>query len=227
MSLRLHFPSSSLNPFPLQHDHMSRRLHSALTSGLQSTYICKSCRANLFPAEFLKRNEQKRWITRNHIRKIQEAAEDWSLRADAIVAGKKQSMLSLLEERGYVNQIIGYVCLPLHCNGEANEDSGRDELDHLLTHKRVGVYCGVDPTAPSLHVGHMVPFMVLGWMYIHGYHSTFLVRPVLLLLDLRLTRTLAWWRYGVRWRPDRSTEIARACTCCHSKGKHDGHARTT
>ena len=58
----------------------------------------------------------------------------------------------------------------------------RDELDHLLTHKRVGVYCGVDPTAPSLHVGHMVPFMVLGWMYIYGYHSTFLVGQILLFL---------------------------------------------
>ena len=31
------------------------------------------------------------------------------MRADAIAAGKKQSMLSLLEERGYVNQIIGYL----------------------------------------------------------------------------------------------------------------------
>jgi tyrosyl-tRNA synthetase len=61
-------------------------------------------------------------------------------------------------------------------------ESGRDELDHLLTHKRVGVYCGVDPTAPSLHVGHMVPLMVLGWMYIHGYRSTFLVGQGPLLL---------------------------------------------
>jgi hypothetical protein len=87
-------------------------------------------------------------------------------------------------------------------NCEANVDSGRDELDHLLTHKRVGVYCGVDPTAPSLHVGHMVPFMVLGWMYIHGYHSTFLVRQILPLLALRLTRKSARWRYSTRRRPD-------------------------
>jgi len=67
---------------------------------------------------------------------------------------------------------------------ETDNDSGRDELDQLLTQKRVGVYCGVDPTAPSLHVGHMVPFMVLAWMYIHGYHSTFLVLPLLPLLRL-------------------------------------------
>lgn len=35
--------------------------------------------------------------------------EDWDLKANAIRKGEKQSMLSLLEERGYVNQIIGFV----------------------------------------------------------------------------------------------------------------------
>jgi tyrosyl-tRNA synthetase len=39
----------------------------------------------------------------------------------------------------------------------------------------VGVYCGVDPTAPSLHVGHIIPFMALSWMYVHGYSVTFLL----------------------------------------------------
>jgi tyrosyl-tRNA synthetase len=164
----------------LLRNHMSRRLQNPLKVGIQSTYVCRSCRAKLFSADHQRLVVQKRWITRNHIRKIQEAEEDWSLRADAIAAGKKQSMLSLLEERGYVNQIIGYVLLiPSNATAQLTTISGRDELDRLLTQKRVGVYCGVDPTAPSLHVGHMVPFMVLAWMYIHGYHSTFLVLSVL------------------------------------------------
>lgn len=56
--------------------------------------------------------------------------------------------------------------------------SSKQDLDQLLTHRRVGVYAGVDPTAPSIHVGHMVPFMVLGWFYIHGYDTHFVVsRP--------------------------------------------------
>ena len=46
--------------------------------------------------------------------------------------------------------------------------------------RRVGVYAGIDPTAPSLHVGHMVPFMALGWLYIHGYPVTFVVRLAIL-----------------------------------------------
>ena len=101
-------PADSNVPL-LLYNHMSRRLQSSLKVGIQSTYVCRSCRAKLFSADNQRLVVQKRWITRNHIRRIQEAEEDWSLRADAIVAGKKQSMLSLLEERGYVNQIIGYL----------------------------------------------------------------------------------------------------------------------
>ena len=42
--------------------------------------------------------------------------------------------------------------------------------------RRVGAYVGFDPTAPSLHVGHLVPLMGLYWMYIHGFHAVSLVR---------------------------------------------------
>lgn len=51
----------------------------------------------------------------------------------------------------------------------------RDHLDKLLTRKRVGFYAGVDPTAPSLHVGHMLPFMVLAWAFNWGYPISFVV----------------------------------------------------
>lgn len=35
--------------------------------------------------------------------------------------------------------------------------------------KRISAYAGVDPTAPSLHLGHLTAFMPLFWMYLHGY----------------------------------------------------------
>lgn len=54
--------------------------------------------------------------------------------------------------------------------------SERDVLKKLFIEKRVGLYAGVDPTAPSLHVGHMLPFMVLAWAYVHGLPVHFLVR---------------------------------------------------
>jgi tyrosyl-tRNA synthetase len=55
-------------------------------------------------------------------------------------------------------------------------DSGREALDHQLTQKQLAVYVGVDPTAPSLHVGHLLPLMVLYWMYLLGYPAVSLVR---------------------------------------------------
>jgi tyrosyl-tRNA synthetase len=44
-------------------------------------------------------------------------------------------------------------------------------MDQKMTESRVGAYVGIDPTAASLHVGHMLPLMTLFWMYVHGYHA--------------------------------------------------------
>lgn len=38
-----------------------------------------------------------------------------------------------------------------------------------MRRKRISAYAGVDPTAQSLHLGHLVAFMPLFWMYFHGY----------------------------------------------------------
>ena len=103
--------------------------------------------------------DQRRCLTRNHIRKIADADEDWAKRAEDIKHGRKRSVLEMLEERGFVNQIVGT----------------REQLKHLLDNRRVGVYAGIDPTAPSMHVGHMVPFMALAWLYVYGYPVYFLL----------------------------------------------------
>ena len=36
---------------------------------------------------------------------------------------------------------------------------------------RIGAYVGIDPTANSLHVGHLLPLMALFWMYMHGFRA--------------------------------------------------------
>ncbi|KAF2205961.1 tyrosyl-tRNA synthetase [Delitschia confertaspora ATCC 74209] len=76
-----------------------------------------------------------------------------------IKAGMEKSVLSVLEERGYVKDVAG----------------GRQALDFLMTDKRIGAYVGVDPTAPSLHVGHLLPLMVLYWMYLLGFTTVTLL----------------------------------------------------
>jgi tyrosyl-tRNA synthetase len=45
----------------------------------------------------------------------------------------------------------------------------------MMTSRRLGAYVGIDPTAASLHIGHLLPLMSLFWMYVHGYHTVTLV----------------------------------------------------
>ena len=132
-----------------------------LQSVRRALYICQDCRRYLRERDTVSRAllEQKRWITRVHVRRIQEAEEEWAAKARDIEAGNMKSMMTILEERGFVNQIVG----------------SRDDLDKLMTYRRIGAYAGIDPTAASLHVGHMVPFMALGWLYIHGYKANFVL----------------------------------------------------
>ena len=124
-------------------------------------YICTLCSRNARALGLRLQGVtvQKRSITQNWLRKTDEAKEAWDAQAKVIEAGKKQSMLSSLEERGYVNAVAG----------------NRDDLDQLMTKKRIGAYLGIDPTAPSLHVGHLVPLMSLFWMYVNGFHAVSLV----------------------------------------------------
>ena len=49
--------------------------------------------------------------------------------------------------------------------------STRDQVEKLMTDNRIGAYVGIDPTAPSIHLGHMLPLMCIFWLYIKGYHA--------------------------------------------------------
>lgn len=73
----------------------------------------------------------------------------------------------------------------------------RDLLHKVFTEKRVGLYAGVDPTAPSLHIGHMLPFMVLAWAYVWGLPAVFLVGDpsVLKVLAGLIDPSTAWRCY--------------------------------
>ena len=45
----------------------------------------------------------------------------------------------------------------------------------LLNKESISLYCGVDPTADSMHIGHIVPLLTLRRFQMHGH------RPVLLI----------------------------------------------
>jgi len=47
-------------------------------------------------------------------------------------------------------------------------------LEDLLNKEKISLYCGVDPTADSMHIGHIVPLLTLRRFQMHGH------RPILL-----------------------------------------------
>lgn len=68
---------------------------------------------------------------------------------------REQNVVAVLQERGLVSQMT---------------ESG---LPEAAAHGQLYVYCGFDPTAPSLHVGNLVPVMALAHFQRHGH------RPIL------------------------------------------------
>ncbi|MEM9493174.1 MAG: tyrosine--tRNA ligase, partial [Myxococcota bacterium] len=53
--------------------------------------------------------------------------------------------------------------------------SNRDELGALLSRESVALYAGYDPTAPSLHLGNLIPTIMLARMQRAGHRPIALV----------------------------------------------------
>lgn len=59
--------------------------------------------------------------------------------------------------------------------GAINQQTDEEGLKKLVEEKSVSLYCGVDPTADSLHIGHLIPYMVLKRFQLAGH------RPVIVI----------------------------------------------
>src|SRR6202049_1057421 len=70
----------------------------------------------------------------------------------------KSELLRVLEARGFIHQV-----------------SEPEALDKLARDGRLTAYIGFDCTAPSLHVGSLLPIMMLYWMQQTGH------RPIALM----------------------------------------------
>ncbi|CEL10742.1 Putative Tyrosyl-tRNA synthetase [Aspergillus calidoustus] len=124
-----------------------------------NTVLLNSSRPTLARNALGAHQEQKRCVTQAYLKRMADAKKEWAGFAEEIKAGKRKSFAQHLEERELLHDVVGE----------------RDLLHRVFTEKRVGLYAGVDPTAPSLHVGHMLPFMVLAWGYVWGLPVTFLL----------------------------------------------------
>ncbi|VUC21246.1 unnamed protein product [Clonostachys rosea] len=97
--------------------------------------------------------QRARGISQSYLRKVDEGEERWKERADKIQSGEISHVWDVLEERGFVKDVAGNV----------------DKIKEIMRIKRVGAYVGIDPTADSMHVGHLLPFMALFWLWFHGH----------------------------------------------------------
>src|SRR5699024_4744311 len=48
-------------------------------------------------------------------------------------------------------------------------------IENLLNKEQVTLYCGADPTADSLHIGHLLPFLTLRRFQEHGHRPLVLI----------------------------------------------------
>ncbi|EPY12638.1 MULTISPECIES: tyrosine--tRNA ligase [Paenibacillus] len=63
----------------------------------------------------------------------------------------------------------------LEWRGAINQQTDAEGLRKLTSEKSISLYCGVDPTGDSMHIGHLIPFMMLKRFQLAGH------RPVILI----------------------------------------------
>ncbi len=59
--------------------------------------------------------------------------------------------------------------------GALNQLTDEEGLRKLTEEKQVGIYVGTDPTGDSLHVGHLIPFMMLKRFQLMGHKPVILI----------------------------------------------------
>ncbi|WP_404337303.1 tyrosine--tRNA ligase [Planococcus rifietoensis] len=62
----------------------------------------------------------------------------------------------------------------LNWRGLLYQQTDEEGMAEVLDREKISLYCGVDPTADSMHIGHIVPLLTLRRFQLHGH------RPILL-----------------------------------------------
>ncbi|ATU70543.1 tyrosine--tRNA ligase [Levilactobacillus brevis] len=59
--------------------------------------------------------------------------------------------------------------------GVINQQTDAEGLKKLTSEKKISLYCGVDPTGDSMHIGHLIPFMMMKRFELAGHHPYILI----------------------------------------------------
>ncbi|KRM02337.1 tyrosine--tRNA ligase [Limosilactobacillus gastricus] len=63
----------------------------------------------------------------------------------------------------------------LKWRGAINQTTDEEGLRKLTEEKQISLYCGTDPTGDSLHIGHLIPFMMLKRFQLAGHHPVIII----------------------------------------------------
>lgn len=63
----------------------------------------------------------------------------------------------------------------LKWRGLLYQQTDEEGLADVLENEKISLYCGVDPTADSMHIGHIVPLLTLRRFQLHGHKPILLV----------------------------------------------------
>lgn len=58
----------------------------------------------------------------------------------------------------------------LEWRGAVNQQTDEEGLYKLAGESSISLYCGIDPTGDSMHIGHLIPFMILKRFQMAGHH---------------------------------------------------------
>ena len=56
-----------------------------------------------------------------------------------------------------------------------NQQTDAEGLRELVENNKISLYCGADPTGDSLHIGHLIPFMMMKRFQLAGHHPYILI----------------------------------------------------
>ncbi|KHD84252.1 tyrosine--tRNA ligase [Bacillus ginsengihumi] len=63
----------------------------------------------------------------------------------------------------------------LKWRGIVYQQTDEEGIAELLNNESISLYCGIDPTADSMHIGHLLPFLTLRRFQQHGHRPIVLV----------------------------------------------------
>lgn len=83
----------------------------------------------------------------------------------------------------------------LEFRGLINQQTDAEGLEQLLEKESVKLYCGFDPTADSLHIGHMLPVLMLRRFQLAGHQPIALVGGGTGMIGDQVVKSRAYIKY--------------------------------